>query len=395
MGRRPSNLLRIMPAKGGQVSSKSTSDVIVVGGGLIGLSIAWRAASHGLRVVVVDESPGSGASHFGAGMLAPVTEVHYGEEDLLKLNLASARRYPSFVAELEDFSGTTVGYRECGTLAIAFDADDRAALDDLHKYQGSLGLSSRFLTSRECRAMEPFLAPSVRGGLFVEGDHQVNNRRLVSALQAACSRAGVAFHSARAGSFVVENGVVVGVDELRAPNTVLAAGCWSGSVAGLPASALPPVRPVKGQILRLRDDPRRPLISRTVRAFVRGRPIYLVPRLDGEVVVGASVEEQGFDQRVTVGGVSDLLADARELLPGVLELDLVETSAGLRPGSPDNAPMIGPSSLPGLVFATGHFRNGILLTPVTADGVAEYLVSGAMPALFAAFTPSRFVAEAA
>ena len=366
------------------------SDVIVVGGGVIGLSLAWRAAQRGLAVTVVDPSPGSGASHYAAGMLAPVTEVHYGEEPLLALNLASSRRYPSFVSELEDAARTTVGYRECGTLAVAFDADDKAALNDLHGYQESLGLSSRPLTSRECRSLEPLLAPSVRGGLLVEGDHQVDNRRLVDALLIACDRAGVVVERASATEFIIEHDAVVGVDHLRAPTTVLAAGCWSGDLKGLPPEAVPPVRPVKGQILRLRDDVSHPLISRNVRAVVRGRPIYLVPRENGEIVLGATMEEQGFDQTVTVGATSELLSDARELLPGVSELALVETSAGLRPGSPDNAPLLGPTALPGLALAAGHYRNGILLTPITADIIAEYLVSGDIAAAYTAFDPRRF-----
>ncbi len=373
----------------------STSDVIVVGGGVIGLSLAWRAAQRGLSVTLVDASPGSGASHFGAGMLAPVTEVHYGEEALLTLNLASARRYPSFVAELEDAAGTTVGYRECGTLAVAFDADDKATLKDLHDYQASLGLSSQPLTPRECRALEPLLAPSVRGGLLVAGDHQIDNRRLVAALLLACERAGVAFQRANATEIVVDGDAVVGVDRLRAPATVLAAGCWSGDLKGLPPEVLPPVRPVKGQILRLRDDVSRPLISRNVRAVVRGRPIYLVPRENGEIVLGATMEELGFDQTVTVGAVSELLADARELLPGVSELALVETAAGLRPGSPDNAPLLGPTALPGLAMATGHYRNGILLAPITADVVADFLVGGQISEEQAAFDPRRFTRASA
>jgi glycine oxidase len=251
-------------------------------------------------------------------------------------------------------------------------------------------LSSQPLTSRECRAVEPLLAPSVRGGLLVAGDHQVDNRRLVGALLIACDRAGVVVERVPAREIVVERDAVVGVDEFRAPVTVLAAGCWSGDLKGLPSEAVPQVRPVKGQILRLRDDVAHPLITRNVRATVRGRPIYLVPRENGEIVLGATMEELGFDQTVTVGAVSELLSDARELLPGVSELALVETTAGLRPGSPDNAPMLGPTVVPGLALATGHYRNGILLTPVTADVIAEYLATGQTPPEYAAFDPRRF-----
>ena len=365
-------------------------DVLVIGGGVIGLAIAWRTALRGLNTAVVDPNPGSGASHYAAGMLAPVTEAHYGEEGILALNLASVRRYPSFVAELEEAAGTPAGYRECGTLAIAFDADDRAALEDLRSYQESLGLVSTVLSARECRRLEPLLAPQIRGGLHVEGDHQINNRRLVEALLAACSATGVALYHQSAHRFALAGDRVVGVDDVRADQTVLAAGCHSRDIVGLPPDVVPPVRPVKGQILRLRGNPAQPVVGRTVRAGVHGRPIYVVPRSDGEIVVGATGEELGFDQKVTVGGVLQLLSDARELLPGLAEVELAETAAGLRPGSPDNAPMIGPSDLPGLVIATGHYRNGILLTPVTADAVSELLATGELPDGFAGFDPRRF-----
>jgi glycine oxidase len=383
-----------MPAKGVNAVAAHDGDVVVVGGGVIGLAIAWRAAIRGLSVTVLDPAPGMGASHHGAGMLAPVTEVHYGEEDLLRLNLASATRYPTFVAELEEASGTPVGYRATGTLAVAFDADDKAALDDLHGYQASLGLSSQPVTARECRQLEPYLSTAVRSGLLVDGDHQVDPRRLVDALLVACTQAGVDVRHVPARHLRVEGDRVVGVDDISAGAVVLAAGCWSGEVSGLPSHAVPPVRPVKGQILRLRDDADHPTLQRNVRALVRGRPIYLVPRADGEIVLGATSEEKGFDTRLTVEGTGDLLADARELLPRVSEIELVEASVGLRPGSPDNAPMIGAGALPGLVVATGHYRNGILLAPITADAVAELLTSGSVPAGFDRFDPCRFTRAA-
>jgi glycine oxidase len=390
-----------MPAKGASRVSPSASDssggcdVVVIGGGVIGLSIAWAAALRGLTVTVLDPAPGSGASHHAAGMLAPVTEVHYGEEDLLRLNLAAAQRYPSFVAELEEAAGTPVGYRACGTLAVAFDADDKAALDDLHRYQTSLGLASHPMSAAECRQLEPFLATSVRGGLMIDGDHQVDNRRLVGALLAACVRAGVDVRREPAHRILVRADRVTGVDDISAAQTVLAAGCWSGRLAGLPPPAVPPVRPVKGQILRLRDDVAHPVVSRNVRAFVRGRPLYLAPRSDGEVVLGATSEEQGFDTRLTVEGCGDLVADARVLLPRIAEMELAEASVGLRPGSPDNAPMIGASGLPGLVVATGHYRNGILLAPVTADAIAGLLAGEELPGGFERFDPCRFASVSA
>ena len=368
------------------------ADVVVVGGGAIGLAVAWRAAQAGMAVTVVDQAPGRGASWAAAGMLAPVTEVHYGERQLLALNLAAAARWPSFAAELEEAAGQPVGYRPGGTLAVARDADDNAALEDLYQFQLRCGLEVERLRSRECRQLEPGLAPSIRGGVLAAGDHQVDNRALVQALVVACERAGVRLVEGRVAELAVEGGRVTGVvlaasgERLAAGTVVLAAGCWSGGIGGLAAQALPPVRPVKGQLLYLRGPADQPLCSRNV----RGLEVYVVPRGDGRVVVGATVEEQGFDTTVTAGAVHDLLRAALELLPEVAELELAETVVGLRPGSPDNAPMLGPAGPDGLVVATGHYRNGILLTPVTADAIAELLASGRVPELIAPFGPERF-----
>jgi glycine oxidase len=380
----------------GPVQARARHDAVVVGGGVIGLSIAWQAARRGLRTVVVDPAPGGGASYVAAGMLAPVMELQYGEQELLRLSLTSAQRYPSFVAELERDSGRSAGYRTCGTLAIALDSDDRALLTELHAFQSSLGLPSQWLTSRECRRLEPMLAPAIRGGLHVEGDHQIDNRMLTLALLAAGERRGVDLVRQQAAELVVEHGTAAGVrladgTVMRAASIVLAAGCWSGSLAGLPQEVTPPVRPVKGQILRLQvPEAYAPFLSRNVRGVVKGSDVYLVPRIHGELVVGATTEEMGYDTQVTAGGVYQLLRDARDLVPGISELPLVESRAGLRPGSPDNAPMIGPSALPGLMVATGHYRHGMLLTPVTADAVAEALVTGAVPAVAQPFSPGRF-----
>ncbi|MEV6206887.1 glycine oxidase ThiO [Kitasatospora sp. NPDC051914] len=380
--------------------ARSHSDVLVVGGGIIGLGVAWRAAQRGLSVALVDPAPGGGAAQVAAGMLAPVTELQYGEEPLLRLGMASNERYEAFAAELTEATGLDTGYRRTGTLAVALDADDREELRELHAFQGRLGLDSQWLTGRECRRLEPMLAPGVRGGLLVTGDHQVDGRRLARALVAACERAGVVLHRASAGELLVEDGRAAGVrtdggEELAGDRVVLAAGCRSHLLPGLPEGVLPPVRPVKGQVLRLHVPPAyRPFLSRNVRAVVRGQHIYLVPRADGELVIGATSEEQGFDTTVTAGGVYELLRDAHELVPGLTELPLVETGAGLRPGSPDNAPLLGPTALPGLVAATGHYRNGVLLTPVTADLLGEYLATGSVPGLAAPFSPDRFHSKA-
>ncbi|MFF9317636.1 glycine oxidase ThiO [Streptomyces sp. NPDC014735] len=371
-------------------------DVLVVGGGIIGLVTAWRTAQRGLRTALADPDPGGGAARVAAGMLAAVTELHYGEELLLGLNLASAARYPAFVAELEEASGRDTGFRACGTLAVALDSDDRAHLRELHALQRRSGLESEWLTGRECRRLEPMLAPGVRGGLRVDGDHQIDPRRLAAALLTACERAGVVFHRARAERLTVVRDraagiVLAGGQELAADQIVLAAGSLSGRLPGLPDGVAPPVRPVKGQVLRLTVPARyAPFLSRTVRAVVRGGPLYLVPRENGELVVGATSEEMGWDTTVTAGGVYELLRDAHELVPGITELPLVETRAGLRPGSPDNAPLLGPTALPGLHLATGHHRNGVLLTPVTGDAMAASLADGELPEVARPFTPYRF-----
>ncbi|WP_406836917.1 glycine oxidase ThiO [Streptomyces sp. AHU1] len=380
--------------------SARSSDVLVVGGGIIGLVTAWRAAQRGFTTALVDPEPGGGAAQVAAGMLAAVTELHFGEETLLGLNLASARRYPDFAAELTEATGQDLGYRRNGTLAVALDADDRAHLRELHALQVRSGLESQWLSGRECRRLEPMLAPGVRGGLRVDGDHQIDPRRLATALVTACERAGVVVHRTWAERLGVVRERATGVvtadgTDLAADRVVLAGGSLSGRLAGVPDDVVPPVRPVKGQVLRL-TVPRRyaPFLNRTVRAVVRGSHVYLVPRENGELVVGATSEELGWDTTVTAGGVYELLRDAHELVPGITELPLTETRAGLRPCSPDNAPLLGPSALDGLLLATGHHRNGVLLTPVTGDVMAHVLTTGELPAEARPFTPQRFGATA-
>ncbi|MEU6710767.1 glycine oxidase ThiO [Nonomuraea sp. NPDC046802] len=337
---------------------------VIVGGGVVGLSLAWRTARAGLAVTVVDPAPGSGASHAAAGMLAPVSEVAYTEGPLLRLGVASLSRWPAFAAELAAESGLELDLRADGTLDVAFGADDLAVLDELATYMEKLDLPVERLTGRQCRRLEPMLAPSVRGGLLAPGDAWVDPRRVTAALLAALERLGVPVVRARVRELLRSGGRVAGVrledgGRLPADRVVVAAGVSSAELAGVP------VRPVKGQIMRLRSP--RPLLSRCVRGTVHGTPVYLVPRGDGELVVGATQEELGFDTRVTAGGLYELLRDARELVPGVTELELSDVVAGLRPGTPDNLPLIGPTGTPGLTLATGHFRAGVLLAPLTAD----------------------------
>ena len=368
-------------------------DVLVVGGGVIGLSVAWRATASGRVVTVVDPAPGRGASWAAGGMLAPVAEARFGEEALTGLLVQAASAWPGFARDLEEASGRLVHYRADGALLVACDPSDWAATDDVLGYQLELGLAARRLSARECRVSEPLLSPGIRGGAELPGDHQVDNRLVVEALLAACRNARVTFVSDRVAGVTIEGGRVTGVSlagggSRTADAVVIAAGSTSGQVTGVTVQL--PVRPVKGMTLRLLAPPDAPRLRRTVRALVHGRNCYLVPRDDGGVVVGATVEEKGFDLAVQVGAVSDLLDDARELVPALDEYTLTDTTTGLRPGSPDNAPLVGPTGVAGLIVATGHHRNGILLAPVTADEVVRLLGDAEPSDLFAAFGPERF-----
>ena len=349
--------------------------VAIVGGGVIGLAIAWRAAQAGLGAVRVYDpelaSPAPKQSSWAAaGMLAPVTEVHYGEEALLSLTLTARERWPSFAEELHAAGGISPGYRTDGTLSVARDGDDLARLDELAMFQAKLGLDVSRLRAREVRRLEPALSPRVRGGFLVTGDRSVDNRALVLGLRAACERSGVSLRP-----YAVRD-----LSELDEPTVVVAAGAASSRL--VPEL---PVRPVKGQLLHLRGEP---LLTRTL----RGIDAYLVPRADGRLVLGATVEERGDDRTVTAGGVYELLRAAYELVPGITELALTETTCGLRPATADNAPLLGRlrSGDPRIVMATGHYRNGILLAPLTADIVLEVLIAGRLPAIGAPFSPDRF-----
>lgn len=366
------------------------TDVVVAGGGLIGLSVAWRTARRGLTVTVVDEAPGRGASSAAAGMLAPITEAGYREEPLLRLGLASLERWPAFAADLEAAGGLPVGLRTTGTLAVGFDDDDMRELEALHDFQQELGLSTERLLPRAVRRREPSLSPRVRGGLLVAGDHSVDGRAVHAALLVAAEAAGVTLVRDRVEGVVVDDGRATGLrlgsgGTVLAGSVVVALGAHSGGLPGLPPV---PVRPVKGQIMRMAGAAG--LLEGTVRALVRGRHVYLVPYGEDRLIIGATTEDRGFDPTVTAGGIHDLLHDAIDVVPGVSELELAETLARWRPGTPDNAPVLGPTAVPGLVLATGHHRNGVLLTPVTADAIADLLVTGELPDRVAPFTIDRF-----
>lgn len=382
----------------------SAHDVVVVGAGIVGLCIGWRIAQLGLDVVVLErDGPGdvpSAATAVAAGMLAPVTEATFGERAVLALNLESARRYPAFLAELGAEGDHDLSPVSRGTLAVAVDRDQLEALRRLHEYQRSLGLEATWLGRAECRTLEAALHPSVRGGVLVPDDREVDPRRVAAAAATALRRAGgtIRYGAAVAGIAIGEggdsgNGRAAGVHladgtTVAGGTVVLAAGCWSGGIDGVPAEVTGSLRPVKGQILRLRTRPGDPPLATHV---IRTEEMYLVPRPAGGMVLGATVEERGFDRSLTAGAVFELLRAAAEALPGIRELEIAESGAGLRPATPDNGPLIGHTSVEGLVAATGHFRNGILQAPVTADAVAALLAGKELPPAVAPFAPSRFM----
>jgi glycine oxidase len=355
----------------------------VVGAGVIGLACAWRAAQRGLDVVALDRStPAAGATGVAAGMLAPIGELAFGERRLLDLTLEAAERYPDFVAELEELSGSETGYDRCGALHVALDRDEAEELRRRHELQRSLALEAEWLTPRRCRDLEPGLSPSIAAGVYAPNEAAIDPRAVCAALLAALEREGAEVRSgAKVCEALIEGDRIEGIrtevgEQVRARHTVLANGCWAGASDWLPERARPPVRPVKGQIITLRGSAAEPICER----IVASERVYLVPREDGRLIVGATVEERGFDVAVTAGGVHELLREAYRLLPEIAELELVEATAGLRPGTPDNLPLIGPGALEGLVLATGHYRNGVLLAPLTAERVADVLVGAEVPA---------------
>ena len=356
--------------------TSSTYDLAVAGGGAIGLACAWRAAGRGLRTIVLDAGD-PGAWQVAAGMLAPVAEAQVGDAAAVELGLRAARGFGAFCAEL----GEDVGLRTSGTLLVARDRDEAEALERELAFRRELGLEVERLRPSQARRAEPALAPTVRLALDVPGDHSVDPRRMVAALRTAFERAGGEYRRGRVVA-AFDGGVRLdGGEVVRAGRVLIATG--TGQVE---APDPVPVRPVKGQVMRLRD-PRGPgLIERTV----RGPQAYLVPRADGGYVLGATMEERGYDTAPTAGGVYELLRDMSEVVPGVLELDVEELRAGLRPATPDNLPAIGPGTADGLLWATGHFRNGILLAPLTAELIAAAACGEPLPEWAAQVDPRRF-----
>ena len=379
-------------------SNASNAHIAVIGGGVIGLGVAWRLAQRGAAVQVFDRgAAGAGASHAAAGMLAACAEAEPGEEGLTALGRESQARWPAFAAELLDVSGVDVELRPEGTLLLALTADDQARLAHQLVFQRKLGLPLHWIPAAETRRREPHLAGKLAGAVFSPEDTQVDNRKLVAALRVAAAAAGASINEYRAVKAIssrsghVEGIVLTDGTKVPADTVVLAAGAWARSIEGLEPELRPPVRPIKGQMLALRMDPAAPLLSHVLWA----PGAYLVPRRDGRLLVGATVEEKGYDAALTAGGMLSLLEAAWRAVPAVEELPIDEMWVGHRPGSRDDAPILGAGPLDGLIYATGHHRNGILLAPVTADAIARLALDGIVDAAIRPFGIERFGSLAA
>ncbi|MEC8198411.1 MAG: glycine oxidase ThiO [Pseudomonadota bacterium] len=368
-------------------------NVAVIGGGVCGLGIGWRLAQAGCDVHVFDRGEaGKGASWAAAGMLAARAEAEPGEEALLELNKRAQEIWPAFMRDLETATGQSIGYRDEGTLIVAPNRDDAEQLRFTYEYQTSQGLDVEWLTPRQVSRKEPYLAPGLTAGVYSPSDHQVDNRALTLALKAAFLAAGGQLHEnttvvaietsgGRAAGLRVDGSLV------DAKAVVLAAGAWSREIDGLPEDIRPPVRPLKGQMMALQMDPNYPILQHVLWA---PEGIYLVPRRDGRLLIGATVEERGFDTDLTAGGLLHLLRETWEVLPGIDELPVIETWVGFRPTSRDDAPILGPTAIEGLIVATGHHRNGILLTPLTANAVSHYILTRELTDGIDQFGPHRF-----
>ena len=368
-------------------------NVAIIGAGVIGLGIAWRLALRGVPVAVFDKgASGAGASHAAAGMLAACAEAEPGEEALVTLGRASQARWPAFAAELKQASGVDVGLRPEGTLVVALTSDDQARLGHQLVFQQKLGLPLQWISAAETRRREPHLAGKLAGAVFSPEDTQVDNRKLAAALRIAAEAAGAGISEHQAVKTIsndagrVDGIVLADGRKVAADVVVLAAGAWSRSIEGLAPELRPPVRPIKGQMLALRMDSTAPLLTHVVWA----PGAYLVPRLDGRLLVGATVEEKGYDTSLTAGGILTLLEAAWRVVPAVEELPIDEMWVGHRPGSRDDAPILGTGLIDGLIYATGHHRNGILLTPITADAIAELVFEGAADPAIRPFSIERF-----
>lgn len=373
-------------------SKSSTAPVAVIGGGIIGLSVAWQLLRRGYGVTVFErESAPHGASWASAGMLAPNSEVGFEEEPFLRVALASMKLYPRFLQELNADSGKKLAVESCGSLMVAFDRDDTERIRRLFDFRVELGLPVEWLNGREARAKEPLLSPKVTAAVWLPDDGQVNNRHVVDALRIAvvsrggALRKGVTATAVRtSANHITHVRTSDGVAE-RASRVVVAAGCWSNRIEGVPEDMRPPVRPVKGQVVSLRMSE-----DFGFEHMVRAPDVYLLPKNDGRLVVGATQEEMGFDTSPTAGGVFKLLERAWEAMPSIYDLAIESIDVGLRPGSRDNEPIVGATPIDNLYYATGHFRHGILLAPVTAYELCDLIDGKEMSPYMTLTDPMRF-----
>jgi glycine oxidase len=375
-----------MPAVG---FAAMQADVIVIGAGVQGCGVALRLAQAGQSVVVLERSiPGAEASSAAGGILSPGVEA-LEPGPFYNLCAASLARYRAFAEELEHLSGLWVGYRQLGTLEVALDDDFVQVLAGRGAKLQKSAIPVEVLDGEEARRLEPGLSPETRGALFFPSEASIDVRLLARALYIAAFRAGARFLTGSVRRVVIEGGSAVGVDHesgrMAATAVVLAAGAWSLQVEGhgLPQGA---VRPVRGQMAQL--DTRPPLLSRVIFSH-RG---YVVPRPDGRILCGATMEDVGFEKAVTAGGLLHVLDLAREIAPALEKATFTEAWSNFRPGSPDGEPILGAGPVPGLFYATGHYRNGILLTPISADAVSAAVLGRKPPVDLGPFSPSRFAA---
>ncbi|WP_054685671.1 glycine oxidase ThiO [Rhodothermus marinus] len=367
----------------------NTRPVCIVGGGVIGLALGWELARAGKRVLLLErDRVGRAASWVSAGMLAPDAEIQFEEPELYQFSKESLRRWPDYAQALEAASGVSVDLRTEGALMVAPDRDSAEAYRRIYRFAKEQGLNVEWLTGDEALELEPFLAPRLAGAMHAPETYQVDNRRLIEALRVALEKAGGEIREQVAVVAVEPDEVRPAVrtaegERIEAEMVVIAAGAWSGQIEGL--GWKPPMRPIKGQVILLTMEP-----PFGLRYVVRGPDAYLVPKSDGRLIVGATMEEMGFDTRVTAGGLYKLLEGAWELVPGIYDLPVREVLAGLRPGTRDNRPILGYGA-PGIVLATGHYRHGILLTPITAQEVARLILTGETSPWLAPFSPERFL----
>lgn len=364
------------------------SEAVIVGGGVVGLSIGWQLLRRNIEVTLIEKGEaGKAASWLAAGMLAPNAEVGFEEIDFLKFGEKSLALYPQFLSELKEDSGIDVPIDRCGTLMIGLDRDDSEFLKRLYDFRKSLKLPAEWLGGMKARDLEPMLSPKVVAGLWLPTDAQIDNRLLVSALkQAFLNKGGRLIERCAARTIHAPTRILTTEKgEIEYSKLILAMGCWARNIGGISDAHLPPVRPVKGQILTLQMSK-----DLALSKVVRSPRVYLAPKQDGRLVIGATSEEKGFDESVTAGGAMDLLQEGYEAVPAIYDMTLQEVGVGLRPASRDNEPILGESPYTNVFYATGHYRHGILLAPITAYEMSARVLGEEFSDEAKPFRASRF-----